>query len=300
MVVALLVAALVLSRNNLRSGRGDRRGAARLALAVVALLTGSWLLGAHHVGDAAVRINEFFVAIALALLNASITWLAYMALEPLVRRRWPASLVGWTRLLGGRWRDPLVGRDVLIGLVSGVAFSLLLRLTALGSTWFGLPPNTPAMVNTEPLGGGLPVLVSSLLAAVNAIISTVLVVILLIALIRSWVRWPVVAFAISTLLFASMISAEVISGEMPAFEVTIALGIAAVLAGVAWRFGLLALASTLLVNQVVYHAPIVADLSRWYSPLTMVGVAVLAGVAVMAFVVARGGQPLLGRRVLET
>jgi hypothetical protein len=32
-----------------------------------------------------------------------------------VRRRWPATLVSWSRLLAGRFRDPLVGRDVLAG-----------------------------------------------------------------------------------------------------------------------------------------------------------------------------------------
>jgi serine/threonine-protein kinase len=299
MVAGVLLTALWASRNNLRSGRGDRRGAARLALAVIVLLMASWAFGAHHVGDAAVEINEFFIAVSLALLNAAFIWIAYMALEPLVRRRWPASLVGWTRMLSGRWNDPLVGRDVLIGLASGVVFTLLVRLTALGSAWVGLPPNTPSLVNPDPLGGGLPVLVSSLLAGVNSVISTALVVILLVALIRSWVRWPPAAYALSAVLFALMIGAEVISGEMPVFETTIALGIAAMLAAVAWRFGVLALAVTLLVAQVVYHTPVVADVSRWYSPLTIVGVAVLVAMAAAAFVVARGGEPLLGGRVQE-
>jgi hypothetical protein len=32
-----------------------------------------------------------------------------------VRRRWPARLISWSRLLAGGFRDPLVGRDVLVG-----------------------------------------------------------------------------------------------------------------------------------------------------------------------------------------
>jgi hypothetical protein len=39
----------------------------------------------------------------------------YLALVPAVRRRWPWVMAGWNRLLECRWRDPLVGRDVLIG-----------------------------------------------------------------------------------------------------------------------------------------------------------------------------------------
>ncbi|MHC4911329.1 MAG: hypothetical protein ACYTF9_16630, partial [Planctomycetota bacterium] len=46
-------------------------------------------------------------------------WVFYMAVEPYVRRLWPRMLVGVVRLLSGRWRDPAVGREVLIGLVTG-------------------------------------------------------------------------------------------------------------------------------------------------------------------------------------
>src|SRR5687768_18051298 len=44
----------------------------------------------------------------------AIPWIAYLAGEPFVRRRWPWQVISWNRLLAGRWRDPLVGRDVLI------------------------------------------------------------------------------------------------------------------------------------------------------------------------------------------
>ena len=41
----------------------------------------------------------------------------YMAFEPYVRRRSPRTLISWTRLLAGRFRDPLVGADLLVGCV---------------------------------------------------------------------------------------------------------------------------------------------------------------------------------------
>jgi hypothetical protein len=40
---------------------------------------------------------------------------AYVACEPYVRRLWPEALVSWSRVLAGRLRDPLVGRDVIVG-----------------------------------------------------------------------------------------------------------------------------------------------------------------------------------------
>ena len=50
----------------------------------------------------------------------SIAWLAYLGIEPWIRRHWPASLISWSRLLAGSFRDPLVGRDVLLGAAFGV------------------------------------------------------------------------------------------------------------------------------------------------------------------------------------
>jgi serine/threonine-protein kinase len=48
-----------------------------------------------------------------------------MALEPYVRRRWPETLISWTRLLGGRIRDPLVSGHLLTGLAMGVGLAVL-------------------------------------------------------------------------------------------------------------------------------------------------------------------------------
>ena len=45
----------------------------------------------------------------------------YLALEPFIRRRFPRALVSWSRLLAGRWRDWMVGRDVLLGTAGAVA-----------------------------------------------------------------------------------------------------------------------------------------------------------------------------------
>ena len=100
--LSLLLGTLVLARRNVRLGRGDRRGAFRVAafLLIVSLL--GWLLGAHHVADLAGEAGMFAEALAFALLGAAFVWLTYVALEPFARRRWPSLLVSWTRLLSGR------------------------------------------------------------------------------------------------------------------------------------------------------------------------------------------------------
>jgi hypothetical protein len=47
----------------------------------------------------------------------------YVALEPFVRRRWPHSLISWTRLLAGGLKDSLVGGHILTGAALGVAYT---------------------------------------------------------------------------------------------------------------------------------------------------------------------------------
>ena len=78
---------------------------------------------------------------SLALLLAAAVWMLYMAIEPIARRRWPHSMIGWNRLLAGGVRDPLVGRDVLVGLTFGTAAALVAKLHQLVLLGFGSTPS---------------------------------------------------------------------------------------------------------------------------------------------------------------
>ena len=57
-------------------------------------------------------------------------------------------------MLAGRFRDPLVGRDVLIGGVFGVSRVLLSQAHNLAPSFFGLPTDTPLVGWPEPFLGG--------------------------------------------------------------------------------------------------------------------------------------------------
>ncbi len=110
----LVAVGAALARRNLQGRKSDQQGALRVAATVGLLLLIAQLLEAHHTFTGA----EVFVvtgALSWALFVAAFTWLSYVALEPYVRRHWPHALIGWTRLLAGRWRDRRVGRDLLIG-----------------------------------------------------------------------------------------------------------------------------------------------------------------------------------------
>jgi Protein kinase domain len=132
--LALIFIGMVLGWINTRAGRGDRRGAFRLATVVFFLSLSASMLSGHHVAGRE-EMQQIRVMACLALFNAAIMYVSYLAIEPHVRRRWPEVLVGWSRLLVGQIRDPLVGRDVLIGMAlaaaAAVAHYLLAQATSL-------------------------------------------------------------------------------------------------------------------------------------------------------------------------
>ena len=128
LLLGLVAVGAVLAKRNILMGRGDRRGAFRLGLALTGLGTASALLGAHHVAEPFLEILLLARCGSFALLVATLVWLFYLALEPYVRRLRPWTLVSWTRLLSGGFRDAVVGRDLLIGMVWGGAAAL--RLTS--------------------------------------------------------------------------------------------------------------------------------------------------------------------------
>src|SRR6185295_4680759 len=83
-IVALIGSALLALRN-LRFGRGDRRGAFRLA-AFYFLFRLVWLVDVHHVTSLADELQIFIKNVQNALFGAGFLWLLYIALEPSVRR----------------------------------------------------------------------------------------------------------------------------------------------------------------------------------------------------------------------
>ena len=136
--------ALLLVRHNLRLGRADRRGAFRTAAvtAIATLAAGGWL--AH---DASEFLPFLGNGLGLVLWAAVVPWIFYIALEPYVRRVWPEMLIGWSRLVSGRIRDPLIGRDLLVGLIGGITMAILTHLRILIPGWMGLP--TPSPVGSD-------------------------------------------------------------------------------------------------------------------------------------------------------
>src|ERR1022692_4430790 len=118
-------------RRNLAQQRGDRRGAFRLAVFVFSVLMLLWLTRGHLAMSFG-TFGTFLIALCTSVFYGVVIWMVYIALEPYVRRRWPQTLISWSSVLIGRVRDPVVGRDVLIGAAAG---SGVLLVGALVDFW---------------------------------------------------------------------------------------------------------------------------------------------------------------------
>jgi hypothetical protein len=143
---SVLVVAAVLAFRNLRLGRGDRRGATRLSLCLFAA-------GAVSNSLATGDLQVLSSGQALTFIVPALVWLLYIALEPQLRRVWPETMIGWSRLLAGSVRDPLVGRDVLVGVLIAIADGLMLGLHTLARRWSGRPPSFPVGASSNPWDG---------------------------------------------------------------------------------------------------------------------------------------------------
>jgi hypothetical protein len=278
-------------RRNLRMGRGDRRGAARLALFFLVLAALKWLFGEHHVATFG-EIALFLEATGKGLLGAGIVWLMYIALEPFVRRRWPGLLTGWSRLLSGAYRDSLIGRDLLFGCGAGVVWALTLFIYYPLLEWFGIPGLRPSPVGLSFMAGGRAFIAETAGYILQGIILSLLVGFIFF-LVRVLFRSTWAALAAIALLTAIMTGAPF---SVAAIPLLLPVGVGVFLF---FRLGFLAMATELIVCYMLLYPPISPQISAWYSWMGLTVLALLLAFVLYAFHTSLGGQPMFGRASLE-
>jgi predicted Ser/Thr protein kinase len=148
--LAFMLATAFFAYVNCKTGRADISGAARVGLFLSVLVLMLWALASHHPSASLALEGLMDSGVRLAFSEGARMFVLYLALEPWGRRLWPRSMITWSRVLTGQWRDPLVGRDVLIGLLVSAGFCLLLRLREFDIIRLGGPPGAfSGIPNTE-------------------------------------------------------------------------------------------------------------------------------------------------------
>ncbi len=285
------ITGVLLARRNWRLGRGDRKGAFRLAVIIFALSLLAWLIGASHVPTFKGELTLFWFAVAAALIKAVIIWLFYIALEPYVRKRSPHRIISWSRLMAGKWRDPLVGRDILMGMLLGLGSHVILFIgSELLTRQFGSPADviTGGILTTQLSASGIGStffgwqFFMSLLHAMGYVL---LLLLLSLPLKRDWL-----AAAALWLLFMFPRLLSIGSDSLVGLLLT-GFAYATIVFCVA-RLGLLAMASAQFFYFMGLFYPYTTDFSAWYVGSTFFALLVCVAFAIYGFYTSMAGQPL--------
>ena len=285
LVAAVMVGALWLARRNYRQGRGDREGALRLAKIVFGLLIGLWLLRSHLV--LVLGFGTFglmILAICTTLFLSSVIFVLYLALEPYVRRYWPQAIISWSRLLAGRVRDPLVGRDILFGILLGVIWLVVFIASRLAAMKIGASPellSTDYLLSTRRALG---IWLSQFPGTILGTLEFFFVFLgLKVVLKRDW---------LATIVFVAIFAAaKTLGSNYVALEAATWIVVYLILALIVYRFGLVPLACASFTINLLANVPFTGDFSAWYLGTTIFALLSVVAPAVWGFYYSLGNEP---------
>jgi hypothetical protein len=276
MFLVLLVGGAALAWHNLRSGRSDRRGAWRLASFMFCLQGLYCVVRNRHSSDVAVEAGLIVSSLRMMLFTACVTWVFYVGLEPQVRKLWPQSIISWSRVLLGRLRDPLVGRDLLTGVTAGVAIVLLREVDVLLARYSGwheigllMPDIGTDLGSMIGMGYAVEVVSRVLLSGIWMGLGLMLLMLLLRLIARTvWLAaaaFIVVGTGAVTLMSYSAQSFPLLTNGLAVVVLTWVLS----------RVGLFAAVVSLSVWVLLTSLPLTFDVQAWYCGLTGLALCVL-------------------------
>ncbi len=277
-----------LAVRNLRQGRGDRRGAARLFVVFFILGMSAWVMSTSHTSDFETEVMLFISGASYAFTRATLACLVFIALEPLIRRAFPRALIGWSRMLAGRWRDPRVGRDVLIGCAAAGVFLMLGVITgasdpSLNREMFELASNPRLLLTTQILAP----MVSTTVGL------TFMLLFVGFKLVFTRPTWLAPALMLAAALALTLASSR---SQIPLVaDLALTLTGASIVVLLLYRIGLLAVVLSLGLMDLTPSSLVSLDPSRWYSAPSIVFFGVFAALLVYGFVVSSANEPFVRR-----
>jgi serine/threonine-protein kinase len=287
--VAFAVAA-VLARRALTTGAVDRVVPIRLSVFIVCASVAFSLLRGHHVPFAVEEATSLLSVCGWALMWATFTALAYIGVGRYATGVWPGMFTSFAQLVHGRFRNPRIGRDVLIGLLAGEVIAGVFCLSNVLTG--GYPPDTILVPALQALQSPRHLLAEFLFHPADAMQfalgGVLFLLVLRLALRNVWLSaaiWLALVAPIST--GAPYLSTT----SWIVFHVAIAIAIAAFGLVIIVRYGLLAAIVMLLTDRLLTQMPVTLDSSAWYFGSSLAVLLAVGTLAVYGFIVALGGQP---------
>jgi hypothetical protein len=214
----------------------------------------------------------------------------YLALEPWIRRHWPQTLITWTRLLSGRFRDPLIGRDLLFAVLFGLAYCLLIV------AFEGLDHEPSGDFRLSNLLGGRMIAQGILSHVFSGLVSGpefFLMIFLLRVVLRK--QWLAAAAFVAIWTLVQLPQNGGVAWVRGLFFILIYSLIVIILL----RFGLFALVVTVFLIDWINQTLLTADFSAWYGLSSLVVLLLIGAMTAYGFWTSLGGRSLLAEAVLE-
>lgn len=199
--------------------------------------------------------------------------------------------------MAGNYRDPMVGRDLLIGGLFGLLHSSCIPFGLLLPRWLGFE-SMPLMATNMLTLGSMRTMLAAFLD--NHVVTSVFVgfaylfflLLLYIILRREWLA----AIALFLISLVIEISAFALSGPRLYWVGSIVISILMTI--VVARFGVFATMAAQLFFFLTIFYPQTTNFSIWYAPSTVFVLAIILGLAIYGFYTSLGGRRLFADRLL--
>jgi predicted Ser/Thr protein kinase len=280
--LAISIGTILLMKRNVKRGGGDGAGATRLATCVGFVQMGLWLFHTHLAASFG-TFGMFLVALATAIFYAFVVRTMYLALEPHVRRRWPQTMISWSAVLTGHWRDPIVGRDVLAGAALAVAVRVINQIANLA-----LPSTDPPDLGSTDVLLGIRSTLAVYFRSIPHGIRDTLMFFFVIFILRVLLRNQWLATGGFILIFSALQYFQ--SGRIQ--DGVAAVVVFSLVAGLVLRFGLLALATFIFVDSLVTYTQVTTSTSAWYFGHNVLLLASVLALAAWGFHTSTAGRRL--------
>ncbi len=280
-------------------GEVDTRGAWRISVVLCLSVVLGQLLR-EDVGYGGSPIFTIFESAKEGLLIGGLGFLGYVVVEPFGRRYVPTVTVSWARITRGRWRDSLVGRDVLVGAAVGAEIALAVRakLFVTGVQAPRVPSELGLLFDlSQTLGGVL----DSFWLGAFGVMQVYVVFVFLRLILRSNGRAAAVFFLLWTFVEIARTASDGLSSLQWVAVLAAGFVIAGSLVFLILRVGILGLTAAQVVLNVLFSFPLTLEFDAWYASAGLLGFGALAAVVGFGLRVGLGhASPLAPRLATRT
>jgi hypothetical protein len=208
-------------------------------------------------------------------------------------------MITWSRVVAGKWTDPVVGRDLLFGTFFGIVYVLIITLYEYANLRSGVP-----IFGEFGLGNliGFRVFVAYIAGLLFSEVGGSLIFLLTLFLVRAVLKkqWIVATVWVVGWVAVRFLRANFIDSR----ELAITTGVFwtllfSLLVFIILRFGFFALVVAVFVLDSLISCFLTADFSAWYSQSSFAIAIVIVVMALRGFRLSLGSRPLFSPAALN-